>query len=253
MRPINPQRRRQLLPLATELWYEWGRLAVEPENVRRANSWGLPGAPVADLDDVLERTGFEKDREDDACDAYLSKVAAIAKTDPLATRTIVQRILPGLMAVALRRGRIVRDGAPGAFDELLASAWVVIVDYPIDRRPARVAANMLRDIEYQAFVRQQRRRLTTHELVLGDLTLLLLDEDAGRFGNPTVETGSCDLLLAELERLGARPIDLDALRDLASGRLSEESAKLYGLSARAIRDRRQTAARRARELLGGEW
>jgi len=253
LRPAAPGRRRTYLPVATELWNEWGRLAIDPENVRRANAWGLPGDPVNDLDDVLERAGFEKEREDSVCDAYLSKMATIAKSDPLATRTIVQRILPGLVSIALRRGRILRDGAPGAFDELLASAWIVIVDYPIDRRPIRVAANLLRDIEYQAFVRQQRRRLSTHELAVGELALGRIADDTARLQDPTVDNGRCDLLLSELERLGARPIDLDALRDLVSGRLSEESAQLYGLSARAMRDRRQTATRRARELLGGEW
>ena len=42
------------------------------------------------------------------------EIPAIAKTDELACRIVIQRILPGIIAVAIRRGRIVDGGAPQA-------------------------------------------------------------------------------------------------------------------------------------------
>ena len=254
------------LPTATRLWLDWADLSARRSNIRQANAWGLPGSPVHHLDQVLERSGYGQGPTDEDCDAYLSKLTVIAKQDQLACRIVVQRILPGLIATALRRGRIIREGAAGALDELSSAAWVVIAKYPIERRSRRVAANLLRDIEYHAFVRDSRTKRAKVEFATESDTLLLLGASvrglrsssvAGAVGgdeafDPTAEATEIANLFHDLDRLGIREFDREALREMLSDKLSPESAKEAGISARALRDRRANAVRRARELLNVE-
>ena len=160
------------LPTATRLWLDWDAIARSRRDIRRANSWNLPGEPVRHLDEVLRRAGYGESMTDEGCDLYLSQLTAIAHHDELACRVVVQRILPGLIAVAVRRGRIVQGGPSFALDQLASSAWMVIRNYPIDRRPLRVAANLLRDIEYQAFVRESRTKRNSVELPADTWTIV---------------------------------------------------------------------------------
>lgn len=251
------------LPTATRLWLDWDVVARSRSNIRRANDWGLSGAPIQHLDDVLTRSGYGQSLTDDACDHYLSRLTALARHDELACRIVIQRILPGLIAIAVRRGRIVPEGASFALDQLVSCAWLVIRNYPIDRRPCRVAGNLLRDIEYQAFVRDNRTKRSRSEVPTDNWTLANPESIAARRGRPLagVSAPITDLdpvstnseisnLLHDLERLGLRDIDREALDELLSDRLSPDSARLAGISARALRDRRAAAIKRSRELLG---
>ena len=79
-----------------------------------------------------------------------------AVTDELAARVVVQRLVPGLVHAARRRRQ--QQGMQSAFDELVATTWVLVRTYPLERRPRRGAANLCRDAEYQAFVRPLRLR-----------------------------------------------------------------------------------------------
>ena len=251
------------LPTATRLWLDWDALARTRSNVRRANAWNLPGEPVRHLDEVLTRAGYSQSVTDDDCDQYLSLLAGLAHHDELACRIVVQRILPGLIAIAIRRGRIVDGGASFALDQLAAAAWLVIRSYPIDRRPRRVAANLLRDIEYQAFVREARTKRSRTEVAADTWTIVNSETLGATRGLPargasTVATDDDPVatatelsnLLHDLERLGLRDMDRRAIDEMLSDRLSPESAKLEGISARALRDRRAAAIRRSQELLG---
>jgi hypothetical protein len=67
--------------------------------------------------------------------------------------------------------------------------------------------------------------------------------------DPTAQAAEIANLFHDLERLGLRTIDMDSLHEMLSDKLSPESAKDAGISARALRDRRANAIRRARELL----
>ena len=251
------------LPTATRLWLDWDAIARSRRDIRRANSWNLPGEPVRHLDEVLRRAGYGESMTDEGCDLYLSQLTAIAHHDELACRVVVQRILPGLIAVAVRRGRIVQGGPSFALDQLASSAWMVIRNYPIDRRPLRVAANLLRDIEYQAFVRESRTKRNSVELPADTWTIVNGETLRATRGipmrgassvateaDPVGTAAELSNLLHDLERLGLREIDRVALDEMLSDRLSPDSAKLAGISARALRDRRVAAIRRSQELLG---
>lgn len=258
---VDPESTR--LPTATRLWLDWDVIARSRRDVRRANAWQLPGETVRHLDDVLRRAGYGESATDDGCDDYLSRLTAIAHDDDLACRIVVQRILPGLIAIAVRRGRIVQGGAPFALDQLVSSAWIVIRNYPIDRRPIRVAANLLRDIEYQAFVREARTKRNVLEVPTDTWTMVNGETlhstrrapvrgvtTAVTDGDPVAAAAEIANLLHDLERLGLREIDREAIHEMLSDRLSPESARLAGISARALRDRRESAIRRSRDLLG---
>jgi hypothetical protein len=251
------------LPTATRLWLDWDVLARSRSNVRRVNSWELPGDVVRHLDEVLTRAGYGQSVTDDGCDHYLSLLTAVAHRDELACRVVVQRILPGLIAIAIRRGRIVVEGPSFALDQLVSSAWMVIRRYPIDRRPRRVAANLLRDIEYQSFVREARTKRSRTEIAADTWTIINGETLSATRGQPVrgasvpitdddpVATASeMSNLLHDLERLGLREMDRAAIEEMLSGRLSPDSAKMAGISARALRDRRAAAIKRSQELLG---
>ena len=251
------------LPTATRLWLDWDAQARTRSNVRRANTWELPGEPVRHLDEMLTRAGYGQSVTDDDCDHYLALLTGVAHHDELACRIVVQRILPGLIAIAIRRGRIVDGGAAFALDQLASAAWLVIRAYPIDRRPRRVAANLLRDIEYLAFVRDARTKRSRTEVAADSWTIVNGETLGATRGlpvrgtstpitgdDPVAAASELSNLLHDLERLGLRDMDRRAIDEMLSDRLSPESAKLEGISARALRDRRAAAIRRSQELLG---
>lgn len=82
-----------------------------------------------------------------------------AKSDQLAGLVVLEALLPGLKA-SLARTLI----AAGEGDELLAlmlaNAWQQIVGYPVERRPSRVAANLLLDIRKRTLQQLPRQRNT---------------------------------------------------------------------------------------------
>jgi DNA-binding NarL/FixJ family response regulator len=162
--------------LLVRLAREWSALAERPAVLDRAARWEL-GVPFRSLDDVVTAAGYWSGREarlaasaeacaqrgDEACavrdpagDLVLARLLLAARSDDLAARVVLQRLLPGIVA----RARVWARRAPGnaeALDELLAVSWSVIRTYPLERRPTHLAANLLRDAEYHAFIRATRR------------------------------------------------------------------------------------------------
>ncbi|MCY0870784.1 RNA polymerase sigma factor [Cutibacterium acnes] len=78
-----------------------------------------------------------------APDAILGYLIARAQGgDELATRTVIQAFVGKLILMAtatkLRRTN-------NGFDDLLAGLWETIITYPLDRRPDKIAANLVLD------------------------------------------------------------------------------------------------------------
>jgi len=214
---------------------QWQSLAEAPGTLRRVNAWGLPGGPVAHLDELLVRAGFGTHARDADGDRVLWMLVRRASHDELAARIVLQRILPPLLAIARRRGRIVRGGVQVALDDVLAAAWGVIRDYPWHRRRAKVAANLVRDCEYVAFVRDARR---------GPQTVPLAPQTAARLVAPEhVDDAGIVLarLIAEGRRAGLDGEDLEVLRALARGEDIDSIAVRLGISQRTARTRRARA------------
>lgn len=142
----------------TLLQREWDRLRYCPRTLQRVNDWKVVDHPLLSLDELLILAGFRGAKCDEAADQVLAAIVRRAHADQLAARIVLQRVFPPMLAIARRRGKIRALGFDYAFSLVLSHAWEVIRTYPIERRPSKIAANIVRDIEYFAFVRRERKR-----------------------------------------------------------------------------------------------
>jgi len=120
-------------------------------------------APHHALDDLLRAT--EQRGDPVQSDQILAALAALAadpsEPAPLAARTLLQMLLPGAKALARRLGWL-GDPAERAA-AVTACLYEQIRAYPIQRRPARIAANLLADTQQRLLranpgVRRAHRR-----------------------------------------------------------------------------------------------
>ena len=120
----------------------WATLVHSPEAAAALDRWSAePVLASPDLDALVEGIWAATKADADRAHAAL---AARAPVDETAARVLLQALRPGLRNL----GRRLALG--GSFDdvdhELLALAWERIRTYPIDRRPAAIAANVLLDV-----------------------------------------------------------------------------------------------------------
>ena len=100
--------------------------------------------------DVLGLVRAEPDR------VLLGLLALARDGDRLAGRTVVQALLGKLVTMAVADRRL-------PFDDLLAALWVRLATYPIERRPAKVAANLVLDARKDVLAEQRGlRAITSH-------------------------------------------------------------------------------------------
>jgi len=255
--PADGLPRRFTSHLATRFVEEWDHLRVSPTAAREVRDWDLPadaGGPVevddgSALDALLDRTGFLGQHADDRADRALLGLVRLARTNELAARIVLQRLLPALVAVARRRGPL-QGGAQRAFDELVATAWIAIRTYPVERRPAKIAANLVRDAEYRAFVRSARLRAATEQIGLPDQAV-----DGGAAALDGRAAGSADGPLAEVvellsvaRRVGLADDDLSFAAAWLSGADTLELARRFDICERTVRNRRRQLASRLRQV-----
>lgn len=155
-------------------------------------------------------------------DAILAALVRQAGTDPLARRVVLQALLPGLKTVA-KRILVDADQRDEVWAALLFHCWERICCYPLERRPARIAANIVLDALNQT-TREFRRELRNRD----------------RFG----------LELPE-EHPAAAPVDSDVVRliaqAVASTAITAEEANLIlrtridGEDLRALADAQEVA------------
>ena len=123
----------------------WATLVHSHEAAAALARWAdEPLLRAPDLDALVDRIWTAAKPDADRAHAAL---AARAPTDPTAARVLLQALRPGLRSL----GRRVAFG--GSFDdvdgEILSLAWERIRTYPLERRPARIAANVLLDVRKQ--------------------------------------------------------------------------------------------------------
>lgn len=244
-------------PLAVRLDREWQVLAARPATLRRARAWGL-GVPFASLDDLVAATGYrccpagrntshhhgEVDPVPAGVDPnnVVARLLQAARTDDLAARVLLQRLLPGLVALA-RRWQRRHGAATDAFDEVVAAAWAVVREFPLDRRPEHLVPNLLRDAEYHAFIRPHRRALV-HVPVSGD-RLDHVVESHGVVGSDAL--GELAEVVAITPSLSAHDRKLLAL--LLSGRTTLQVAAALKVSERTVRAHRDSMVVRMRQAV----
>jgi DNA-directed RNA polymerase specialized sigma24 family protein len=221
---------------------EWLRLSACRRSIERVASWGLPVGPVTSLDDVLRHAGFGTLQPGGHADDHvLAILVGLARHDELAGRVVLQRMLPGVVAMARRRTTTPIARA-AATDELVATTWTVIRTYPVEHRPDYVAANLLRRVEYEVFRKHTRRRATfaprpTH--LFDDL----------RAADPPVEPAHELRELLDLAAQRGFPQDeLELARRLARGESTTAIAADLGVTDRTVRNRRTNLTTRLAEL-----
>lgn len=238
--------------LLVRLTREWRAISHRPSVLRRAAQWPL-GVTFESLDDLVAATGWRDRSSTDVdptlvapCSAdqsaraneVLGRLVLVARTDELAARVVLQRLLPGLAGVARRWSRR-HEGGPDALDELLAAAWTVIRTHPVERRPDHVAAQLLRAAEYHAFVRPGRRMLVVQSVPGERLDLPV----------PPVDDTPAAVELAELiaatHTLTERDRELLAL--IVAGRSSTEVAEALEVSVRTVTNHRDAMVSRLRQ------
>jgi DNA-directed RNA polymerase specialized sigma24 family protein len=98
-----------------------------------------------------------------AKDATLGALLARARAEPLAGQVVLEAILPGLKRTA---ERVILDAhdREELWQLLLACAWEQIHSYPLERRPSRIAANLILDTRRRALDEFKRERLSRSEL-----------------------------------------------------------------------------------------
>lgn len=84
--------------------------------------------PAESLDGLLE---VIRQRPDAAMGAL---IAIGREGEPLAWRVVLQAMLGGLTGLCRRR--------PDRFDEAVSELWLAIAEYPLERRPRSIAANL---------------------------------------------------------------------------------------------------------------
>lgn len=182
-------------------------------------TWAATEPALRDLADLGEVLDSRRDPERSA--AVLAALARLAPTQPLAARTLLQALLPGLYTMSSRR--FADD--PDAFEELTALAWERIRTYPATR-PGSVAANVIVDVRkrylaHRASCEPQEAPSITLGLAPSAedvaLSRLAIDEvvDAARTG--FISDTALGLILRT--RLGDVP-----LRQVAAERSEDENA-----------------------------
>lgn len=117
---------------------EWSAIADSPSARRALMRWSSTFpvlTPAQDLDGVIV-LGFDPDDGPEVRRA----LAAMAPTDHLAARALLQGLLGGLCNLAHRVGR-----DDDAVDDIVRLAWERIRTYPASR-PGSVSANVLLDV-----------------------------------------------------------------------------------------------------------
>lgn len=202
----------------TELDREWHDLGVSRLARSRLREWTACSPTLQGYSTPAELVADANRRGDPVrSDRLLVAVTRYAIAgDDLAGRTLLQAILPGLRAITRRYQPIGRARGHDIANLVLAHAWEHIRGFPLDRRPARIAANLICDTQQRV-----HRQVNRPALESVSLDVLTCDPAAPPTGeNPhdwldhAVERGiltSGEARLISVTRLGH-----DTIADLAT-------------------------------------
>jgi DNA-directed RNA polymerase specialized sigma24 family protein len=95
-------------------------------------------------------------------DLLLRALVATAREDLLAARVVLEAVMPGLKRLVERATFDERDREE-LWALVLAHAWQQIRGYPLERRPAKIAANLILETRRQALAEFRRERQRRHD------------------------------------------------------------------------------------------
>jgi hypothetical protein len=223
--------------VAARLQREWNRLRYRSRQVERALEWAVTDVVFEDLDGLLALAGFRTEGTGET-EAVLRRLVIRAADDELAARIVLQRVLPGLMAVVRRRHA--RSG-DDVLEHLVAAAWIAIRTFAPHRRPACLAAALIDEADRACFSRPGRR------LSLTEVTF----DPARVTGMPDARRpSSCEELagvLADARAAGVAATDLEFVGHLLRTGSPGQLARDLHVTARTIRNRRDRVTLRLRQ------
>ena len=215
---------------------EWQYLARSPKATKGLAAWASDPAlrGFSDLKEVVAE--IQRRGRPEESDRILLALLRRAAVDNLAAQTVLQALMPGLKSLM---SAYQLTGEPEEVaTAVVEAAFERIRRYPCDRRPSRVAANLLHDTRHILWRSACReRRLTVEPLTETVLSV------AGSVPPERSSTDELVELVAEAVRLGrvrpgrARLILLTRVLDVRIDELAEES----GTKALTLRKRRLRA------------
>ena len=150
---------------------EWAALAMTTLS-GRLRRWSQREPRLAAFSTASELLGsLRRLRGDhDAENAILAALLREAQTDPLAARVVLQALLPGLKRLA---SRLLHTAAERdeLWSLLLAHGWERIRSYPLERRPRRIAANLLLDTAHATLATLAAERSSRAQALVNAITL----------------------------------------------------------------------------------
>jgi hypothetical protein len=227
--------------VSRQLNQEWHRLAADPRTGDRIASWPPVLARYEDATALLAAVGREGGLPMAVADQVLAELVRVGREDVLAARIALQRVVPGLVRAALRRTAGRHEHRQRVFDDLVANAWLVIRCYPLERRPVKIAVNVLRDAEYLTCVRPARLRSA------GERPVAIRAESrrlapCGLDGRPEDHVDAAAELAVVLAFAAAAGVDRRDVAMLGSvvlgGRSTGEIAQRFAVTTRTVRNRR---------------
>ena len=227
------------LSLGRRLDRDWLCLRTHRPSLARARSWQLLPAPVSvvDLDQFIVAT--QHDGGDEA-ERLLAGLVLVARSDDLAARIVVQRLLPGLVSHSSRY-RFRCDGAD-PIDIAVPALWMAITRFAVERRPRHIAASLISDAISLGFRQSSRRSVPLEPMEPNafDHRPLVAHE-------PTIEELAAVVALARQQ--GVAKEHLDLLRHLLRAGSPTQVAIDRGVSTRTVRNHRDRAIRRVRQAI----
>ena len=136
---------------------DWATLVTSAPMTQAVRRWAHEDEALAAFANATELVAYvERRGHPMAADRVLACLARRAPTDELAARTLLQLLLPGLGALARRHRWL---GEPGERAQaVVAVAYERIRTYPFERRPQRIAANVLADTLQRLLAERDRQR-----------------------------------------------------------------------------------------------
>jgi len=223
--------------VSAQLQREWDRLRTRPAIVDRARRWAVTDCEFDDLDALLALAGFRTVATDET-EMVLRRLAIRAADDELAARIVLQRVLPGLLALVRRRQSRLGDDM---LEHLVAAAWIAIRTFAPDRRPACIAAALIGQADHACFCRPGRRK-STSEVTFDPARVTGMPDER--------RVSACEELaavLADARAAGVPNTDLELVRHLLRTGSPGQVARDLQVTARTIRNRRDRVTLRLRQ------
>jgi hypothetical protein len=224
---------------------EWELMAHRPSLVRQAQQWGITRGDFTNLNQLLVLAGHCTPATT-ATEQLLRELVILAETDDLAGRVVIQRLLPGLMALVRKHNG--RTGDDQVLEELIGAAWIAIRTFNPDRRPSCLAAALIGGAEHLAFKAAARRRSASEILAAPE-------EFVTRSSSTTTLSSEEEIeeLLALARASGLSDEDLRFVDELLTCGSTAVMAERQGVTARTIRNRRNSVTYRIRRCISVDF